>query len=76
MQLEQKMHRITGIGLKIHFYTGMEVFMKEISEKVMRNMILEVLHVERKNLRSKAKTDQRMAEELAKIIVDYVRMSM
>ena len=31
--------------------------MKEVSEKVMRNMIFEVLHVERKNLRSKAKTD-------------------
>lgn len=29
--------------------------MKEVSEKVMRNMIFEVLHVERKNLRSKAK---------------------
>ena len=50
-------------------------FMKEVSEKVMRNMIFEVLHVERKNLRSKAKTDQRMAEELAKIIVDYAKMS-
>ena len=49
--------------------------MKEVSEKVMRNMIFEVLHVERKNLRSKAKTDQRMAEELAKIIVDYAKMS-
>ena len=54
----------------------MEIFMKEVDEKVMRNMIFEVLHVERKNLRSKAKTDQRMAEELAKIIVDYARMSM
>ena len=49
--------------------------MKEVSEKVMRNMIFEDLHVERKNLRSKAKTDQRMAEELAKIIVDYAKMS-
>ena len=49
--------------------------MKEVSEKVMRNMIFEVLHVERKNLRSKANTDQRMAEELAKIIVDYAKMS-
>ena len=26
--------------------------MKEVSEKVMRNMIFEVLHVERKNLRN------------------------
>jgi len=54
---------------------GWRDFMKEVSEKVMRNMIFEVLHVERKNLRSKAKTDQRMAEELAKIIVDYAKMS-
>ena len=49
--------------------------MKEVSEKVMRNMIFEVLHVDLKNLRSKAKTDQRMDEELAKIIVDYAKMS-
>ena len=43
--------------------------MKEVCGKVMRNMMCEVLHVERKNLRSKAKTDQRMAEELAKMSV-------
>ena len=49
--------------------------MKEVSEKVMRNMIFEVLHVERIILRSKAKTDQRMAEELANFIVDYAKMS-
>lgn len=45
--------------------------MQDISEDKMRLMTLEVLHLERKNLRSKAKTDQRMAEEIAKLIVDY-----
>ena len=49
--------------------------MKEVSEKVMRNMIFEVLPVERKNLRSKAKTDQRMDEALEKVRVDYEKMS-
>lgn len=47
--------------------------MKTIDEITMREMILQVLYVERKNLRSKAKTDQRMAEELSKIIIDYVK---
>ena len=31
------------------------------------------LHMEKKNLRSKAKTDQRMSEELQKIIKEYAR---
>lgn len=47
--------------------------MKTIDENILRQMILEVLHIERKNLRSKAKTDQRMAEELEKIIIDYTK---
>ena len=47
--------------------------MKTIDETTMREMILPALYVERKNLRSKAKTDQRMAEELSKIIIDYVK---
>lgn len=47
--------------------------MKPIEEKMMREMILQVLHLERKNLRSRAKTDQRMAEELSKIIIDYAK---
>ena len=49
--------------------------MKEVSEKVMRNMIFEVLHVERKNLRSKGITVQWLAEELALIIVVFAKMS-
>lgn len=47
--------------------------MKNIDENILRQMILEVLHLERKNLRSKARTDQRMAEELSKIIIDYAK---
>ncbi len=47
--------------------------MKSMEESIMREMILQVLQLERKNLRSKAKTDQRMAEELFKIIVDYAK---
>lgn len=47
--------------------------MKPMEESIMREMILQVLQLERKNLRSKAKTDQRMAEELFKIIVDYAK---
>jgi hypothetical protein len=48
--------------------------MKELSEETMRKLIFEVLHMERKNLRSKAKTDQRMAEELSKVIIEYAKM--
>lgn len=47
--------------------------MKVIDENIMREMIFRVLHMERKNLRSKAKSDQRMAEELAKVIIDCAK---
>ncbi len=47
--------------------------MKEVSEAIMRNMIFEILSMERKNLRSRAKTDQRMAEEISKVIIDYAK---
>lgn len=48
--------------------------MAEMSENTLRTIILEILNKERKNLRSKAKTDQKMAEEIAKIIIDYSKM--
>ena len=48
--------------------------MPELTEETMRKIIFEILHKERKNLRSKAKTDQRMAEEIGKIIIDYSTM--
>ena len=48
--------------------------MAKQSEDKMRTMILEILNMERKNLRSKAKTDQRMAEEIQKVIITYSKM--
>lgn len=48
--------------------------MDGLPEEKLRMMIFEILNNERKNLRSKAKTDQRMAEEISKIIVDYSKM--
>lgn len=50
---------------------GAEIWMEE---KTLRAMIFEILNMERKNLRSKAKTDQRMAEEIGKVIIDYSKM--
>ena len=39
----------------------------------MQTLKFEDLQKEKKNLRSKAKTDQRMSEELQKIIKEYAR---
>ena len=47
--------------------------MAEISEEKLRAIIFEILNMERKNLRSKAKTDQRMSEEIQRIIMEYAR---
>ncbi len=47
--------------------------MAEISEEKLRAIIFEILSMERKNLRSKAKTDQRMSEEIQRIIMEYAR---
>lgn len=49
--------------------------MAQLTEEKMRMMILEILNMERKNLRSKAKTDQRMAEEIQKVIIEYSKWS-
>ncbi len=48
--------------------------MAQLPEEKMRTIIFEILNMERKNLRSKAKTDQRMAEEIQKVIIDYSKM--
>lgn len=48
--------------------------MSEINENKLRTIIFEILSMERKNLRSKAKTDQKMAEEIGKVIIDYSKM--
>lgn len=47
--------------------------MAEISEEKLRAIIFEILNLERKNLRSKAKTDQRMSEEIQRIIAEHAR---
>lgn len=47
----------------------------KIEENIMRQMILQVLQLEKKNLRSKAKTDQKMVDELIKIISEYAKMT-
>lgn len=47
--------------------------MKEIKKQLLQDMAFQVLHMERKNLRSKAKSDQKMSEELQKVIVDYAK---
>ena len=47
---------------------------QQIDEKAIKGMMFEVLHLEHKNLRSKAMTDQKMSEELRKIIVEYSKL--
>lgn len=47
--------------------------MDKTRENLLRTLTFEVLHMERKNLRSKAKTDQKMSEEIQKVIVEYAR---
>ena len=44
--------------------------MKEIDERLLNILTFEVLSAERRNLRSKALTDQKMSEEIQKIIID------
>lgn len=46
----------------------------KIEEDIMRQMILQVLQLEKKNLRSKAKSDQKMVDELMKIVNEYAKM--
>ena len=47
--------------------------MEKNRDSMMQTLKFEVLHMEKKTLRSKAKTDQRMSEELQKIIKEYAR---
>lgn len=54
---------------------GYEMKAKEFDKELLQDLTFEVLYLERKNLRSRAKTDQKMAEELQKIIVEYARRS-
>lgn len=47
--------------------------MREEADGAMRLMIFEILNLERKNLRSRAKTDARMSDEIIKIIADHAK---
>ena len=42
-------------------------------DDLLRVLTFEVLSAERRNLRSKASTDQKMSEEIQKIIIDNLR---
>lgn len=49
-------------------------YMAKLSDNQLFQLKLEILRLERKNLRSKAKTEQRMSDEIQKIIVEYSKM--
>ena len=46
---------------------------KQKEARLLQILTFEVLSLERKNLRSKALTDQKMSEELQKIMIDGLR---
>lgn len=48
--------------------------MEKIKEDTLRSIMLEILSMERKNLRSRSKTDQRMSEEIQAAIVQYSKL--
>ncbi len=50
--------------------------MQKTDERQIKTAMLEILHLERKNLRSKAMTDQKMVEEIKHIIVETSRIGM
>lgn len=47
--------------------------MPQLTEDKLRALIFEILSMERKNLRSKAKTDARMSEEIQKVVIEHSR---
>lgn len=49
----------------------MEKSLEKLSEKKLQILMMEVLQMERKNLRTKAKDDGKMAEDIAKTIISY-----
>ena len=44
--------------------------MQKLDERLLKTVMFEILHLERKNLRSRAMTDQKMVEEIGKVISD------
>lgn len=51
------------------------VKMGNVDEKLVKSVMFEILHLERKNLRTKALTDQKMSEEIGKIISENLKLS-
>ena len=49
--------------------------MGNVDEKLVKSVMFEILHLERKNLRTKAFTDQKMSEEIGKIISENLKLS-
>lgn len=49
--------------------------MVEISEDKLCEIIFHILYLERKNLRSRAKSDQRMSEEIQKLVSEYAKLN-
>ncbi len=49
----------------------MEKTSEKLSEKKLQLLMMEVLQMERKNLRTKAKDDGKMAEDIARTIIAY-----
>ena len=49
--------------------------MAEVDEKLVKSVMFEILHIERQNIRSKAKTDIKMVEEIRKVICENLKLS-
>ncbi len=49
--------------------------MAEVDEKLVKSVMFEILHIERQNIRSKAKTDIKMVEEIGKVICENLKLS-
>ena len=49
------------------------ISVEKLSEKKLQLLTMEILHMERSNLRTKARDDGKMAEEIAKLIITYAK---
>ena len=47
--------------------------MQKPDERLLKTVMFEILHLERKNLRSRAMTDQKMVEEIGKVISENIK---
>jgi hypothetical protein len=48
-----------------------DIMADELDAKQLQELIFSILMIERKNARSREKSDSKMSEEIQKIIVDY-----